>query len=327
MIGQFFMYNTEPEGGGDPAPADAPPADPAPTGTILGGDDPAPEAPPADAGGEPTDQIGEQMKALWGDLADKIEWPEGLDNEAKLSQSLKPFVGKDGKLRVAELTKSYLHTKKKVGEKGVQVPTENSPQDEWDDYFKQVGWSPEIEGYDIKAPEGSALTGESLESFKKLLHENRVPKAQAQKIIENVGEMTKTSIDQQSEALQKEIEEGVDSLKKEWGQAFEGKIGLAKKVIKELGDEGLQTMLKEDPYLGSNPSLIKFLNGIGEKMYGEDSLPGAGMRDMAKSPAEAQQEINTIYGNTDDPYHKPSHPAHKDRVAHMQKLFSYKNSK
>lgn len=320
----------EPDPANDPAPSDPPANDPAP-GSLLG-DDPAP-APSNDPapGNDPAPanpQTNEQLKAIWGDLADKIEWPEGMPDDVKLSPSIKPFVGKDGKLNHAELAKSYVHTKKKVGEKGIQVPTEQSPQQEWDEYFEKVGWSPEIEGYDLKAPEGSQLTEESLESFKKLFHENRVPKAQAQKILESIDQTTKTSLDSQTEKLQSEINEGVENLKKEWGEAFDSKLTMSKKVLKENGSEDLQKMLAEDPSLGSNPHLIKFLHGIGEKMYGEDSIPSkGGVGDQALSPAEASQEVNAILGNPDDPYNKPGHPAHKDRVQHVQRLFQYKNAK
>lgn len=316
----------------DPAPTPDPGGEPDPGGSLLGGGEPDP-APTPDPGATPPaggndHQTQEQLKAIWGDLADKIEWPEGMPDDVKLSPSIKPFVTKEGKLNHAELAKSYIHTKKKVGEKGIQVPTEQSPQQEWDEYFQKVGWSPEIEGYELKAPEGSELTEESLESFKKLFHENRVPLQQAQKILENIDQTTKTSLDSQTEKLQAEITEGVQNLKKEWGEAFDSKLTMSKKVLKENGSEDLQKMLAEDPSLGSNPHLIKFLHGIGEKMYGEDSIPSrGGVGDGALSPSEASQEINAIIGNGDDPYHKPGHPAHNDRVKHVQRLFQYKNVK
>ena len=328
LIGQFLLFNDDPSGGGnpDPAPADGGGSDP---NNILGADDPAPNEgnPLGDAGGKPTNQINEQMKAFWGDLADKIEWPEGTPDEVKLAPAIKPFIDKEGKLRTAELAKSYYHTKKKMGDKGVHVPSENSPQEEWDEYFKKAGWSPEIEGYELKVSDELGLSEEQVNKYKELFHENRIPQKQAQSLIEKLGSMGKESFEAETQTLKQEIEENVNNLKKEWGQAFDGRVAQAKKVLKEFGNEDLSTMLKEDAYLGSHPAILKFLNDLGEKMFGEDGMPGAGMRDMALSPAEAQQEINRIYGDSDDAYHKPQHPAHKDRVAHVQKLFQYKNAR
>lgn len=323
LLSQRGEVGGEEPTGGEPAPS----GDPAPS---LLGDDPAPGTPAPTPGETPSPadhQTQEQMKALWGDMADKIEWPEGTPDDVKLSHSIKPFVGKDGKINQAELAKSYVYTKKKVGEKGVQVPTENSPQEEWDEYFKNAGWSPEIEGYKVAKPEGSEITDESLDSLKKLFHENRVPQKQAQQILNKLDESTKTALDGQSDKIQQEIEEGVTNLKKEWGDAFDSRIGLSKKVLKEIGSPELQKMMAEDPTIGSNPHVIKFLHGIGEKMYGEDQMPGKGLGDMSKTPAQASEEINMILGNSEDPYNKPQHPGHKDRVKHVQQLFAYKNAR
>ena len=325
LIGQFLLFNTEGDGGGDPAP-EPDNSGGAPKG-ILAGDDPAPDNSGGDPGGEPTNQINEQMKAFWGDLADKIEWPEGTPDEVKLSPSIKPFVDKEGKLRTADLAKSYYHTKKKMGDKGVHVPTEESPQEEWDEYFKKAGWSPEIEGYEVKASEELGLSEEEVNKYKELFHENRIPQKQAQALLERFGEISKSTLEEETTKLKTEIEENVSSLKKEWGEAFNTKVSMAKKVLKELGGEGVNKMIQEDAYLGSNPELIKFLENVGQKLYGEDGLPGRGIGDTALSPNEAQQEINRIYGDANDPYHKPQHPSHKDRVKHVQQLFQYKNAR
>ena len=321
LIGQFLLFNVEGEGGGgDPAPEPG-------SGSLLGGEDPAPASGTPDPGGEPTNQTNEQMKAFWGDLADKIDWPEGTPDEVKLAPSIKPFVDKEGKLRTAELVKSYYHTKKKIGDKNVYVPSEESPQEEWDEYFKKVGWSPEIEGYEIKADKDLGLSEEEVSKYKELFHENRIPARQAQSLLEKFGEISKSTLEEQMTKLKSEIEENVSSLQKEWGDAFQNKVSMAKKVLKELGGEGLNEMIKEDAYLGSNPELIKFLEGVGQKLYGEDGVPGRGIGDTALSPNEAQAEINRIFGDANDPYHKPQHPSHKDRVKHVQTLFQYKNAR
>lgn len=309
--------------GGDD-PADTPPADD-PGTPVLGGDDPAPPANDPNPNDPPA--MNPVLKEMYGDLADKIEWFEGLEDDVKVSPSMRPFIGKDGKINAAALAKSYIHTKSKIGAQGVQVPSENSPQEEWDEYFEKVGWTREKEGYDLKAPEGTELAPETLQALKDKLHEARIPPKQAQKVLESLHDLTKTGIDQSVEKMQKEIAAGVENLKKEWGAAFEQNVGLAKKVISSFGNDEFKAMIKEDPSVGSNPAVIKFLQSIGKKMYGEDGIPGKGMGDYALSPAQASEEINMILGNMDDPYHKPSHPAYKDRVAHVQKLFSYKHNK
>jgi hypothetical protein len=57
-------------------------------------------------------------------------------------------------------------------------------------------------------------------------------------------------------------------------------------------------------------------------MLSEDKIiNGIPKDDMAKSPAEAQKEIQMIYGDKTHPYNDASHPRHEAAVKEMHELF------
>ena len=289
----------------------------------------APTGDPATPAVAPTSVIAEPvsppsiLQEMYGDLAGSIEFPEGLEEDIKTSPSMKPFVGKDGKINYAALAKSYVHTKRAVGSK-VAVPGENATEAEWDNYFENVGWVKDPNKYEIKVPEGMQVDDAAVQALKKAIHESRIPLSQGQKLFESLTKFIQSSVEESVKKLNDQIQEGINSLKQEWGQAYDKKIHLAKKVVESFGDDKVKELFKNDVTLGSNPILIKFLNSIGQKFYGEDGVPGKALSDAPLSPAEAAAEINRILGDDNDAYHKPEHPSYRDRVAHMQKLFNYK---
>jgi hypothetical protein len=283
-----------------------------------------PPADPANIVADPTNHKPSILDELYGDLAGKIEFPEGLEEDVKTSPSMKPFVGKDGKINYAALAKSYVHTKRAVGSK-ISVPGENATEAEWDNYFENVGWVKDASKYEIKVPEGMQVTEEAVGALKKAIHESRIPQAQGQKLFESLTKFSQASVEDSVKKMNEQIQQGIDGLRQEWGQAFDKKVHMAKKVVESFGDPSVKELFKNDVTLGSNPVLLKFLNNIGQKFYGEDSIPGKTLSDAPLSPAEASAEINRILGDDQDAYHKPEHPSYRDRVSHMQKLFNYKS--
>ena len=303
-------------------------------GSLLGGEagsnNPENTGQTTGKGGEgqfPTEPDNNYLNQIYGELAGKIQWPEGVEDGVKQSPSLKPFVKEDGNVDYASLMKSYTHTKSKMGEKGIQVPTEHSPQEEWDSFFENVGYKKDLEAYkhEVKKPEDSKMSDEFAETLTKKLHEQRVPAKQAQEMLGFFEEQMGETLDQSEKELAKQQEEHVGELKKEWGQAFDQKVNLAKKVVSDHGNEELQKLM-DDPRFGSNKSVVKMFSQLGEKLYGEDDLKGSNSGARAVTPEQAQQEINRVMGDPNHPYFKSDHPAHKDEVARVKKLFEAKNS-
>lgn len=264
--------------------------------------------------------------SIYGDL--KVNFPEGTPDDIRESSFLKPFVDKEsGDLNYANLMKSYVHAQKNVNASKVTLPGENATDSELDEFWSKLGYEPNEENYKVEAPEEAVLSEDQVNALKKFARENRMPVGQAQKLVDFMNNNMSESQKAADTALKTQIEEGLNGLQQEWGQAYETKLGSARKVLDEVMDDSIKEVFA-DPRIGSNPAVIKVLNKIGEKMFKEDSISGDSNKGNGMmSPEEASIEINKIYGDPNHPYNKPGHPGRADAVKHMNKLFEMKQGR
>jgi len=294
-------------------------------GALGGTETPPPgdgESPPSDAitpddGGGPSPE-----KALYGEI--KVSWPEGIDDGLKSEASLKSFVDGDGNINYANLAKSFVHTKKQMGMDKAVLPHENSSDDEINDFWSKLGFQPDKELYSLKEVPETKLEESFMKSFKDFAHDNKMPVGTADKLAEFLNGQIIEGEKEAEESQTVSITEGVDQVKQEYGQAYDQKINLAKRVIQDVISDPEISKVFDDPMIGSNPAVIRAMIKVGEKMFSEDSFRGNTTTDLF-SPAEADEKINQIMGDKSHAYHKPTHPSHGDAVKKMMKLFEMKN--
>lgn len=289
----------------------------------LGGD---PEPPKNDEPSEGNSSEKSTKQSIHGDLADKIQWPEGFEQDLKEDPTLKKFVKQDGTIDYANALKSYHHAQKQIGKDKVVIPDEKyATQEDWDAFWTKVGFTKDIDQYQVDPGEDSKLDNEFVEDFKKAAHENRIPQKQAQELLKFFNERTSNHLEKSQQEYNEKINDNIKNLKEQYGSAFEEKTGMAKRLIKDFGDENISNAVK-DPAIGSNPDVVKLLVNISEKFYGEDKHVGDTAYTGALSPSEAQERIDAIYGDFSHPYHDSKHPNHKKAQEEMHRLFQYKNS-
>lgn len=285
-----------------------------PESALAGGEAPPVEAPPVEA--PPV----EAPPSIYGDLA--VKFPDGIAPEVQNEPLFKAFVDKTtGEINYANMMKSYLHASKQVGKDKVVLPNENSTPQELDEFYSKLGYKPDENEYILNKPEETILGDDALNNIKQFARENRLPLATAQKLVSHMEETLKGTQGQFVAQQAAQIEEGLNTLKSEWGQAYDSKIGIAQRVLKEVvaSDEVMEVF--KDPRIGSNPAVIKALETIGSKLFKEDGFKGDSNNSMF-SPAEAQSKINEIMGDNNSPYWNASHPSHKDVV---NKVLAYRN--
>lgn len=264
------------------------------------------------------------QESIYGDL--QVQWPEGMDQELTNDHSLKPFVDSEGKVNYSNLMKSYVNTKKMVGGNKLQMPGDNATAEELDQFWEKLGYKSKDEEYVISEVENDVLDQDFLKGFREFARENRMPLEQANKLTEFIRERAKQGIDLEANNIKTRIDEGVNGLKEEWKGAFEHKVSLAQRVINEVvGDDTITEALK-DPQIGSNPTVIKTLVKIGEKLFQEDKFDMNTKSQFNMTPAEAQEAINEIYADKNGPYFNKQDARHADTVKRMNKLFEIKNA-
>ena len=276
----------------------------------------------ADNSGSSSDNPSPEQ-ALYGEL--KVQWPEGIEEGLRGEPSLKSFINEKGEVNYANLAKSFVHTKKQMGVDKVILPGENSTDEEINEFYEKLGYKANKEEYTLEAIEESKLDEEFLGKIKDFAHENKIPVNTANKMAQFLNEQANEGNTQSIEATEASIAAGLDEVKTEYGQAFDAKLDVAKRVLNEVVKDEKILEAFNDPAVGSNPNIIRALVNIGEKLYSEDGFSSAAESRNVFSPGEAQEKINEIMGNAADPYHKPDHPAHGDAVKKMMKLFEMKN--
>jgi hypothetical protein len=252
------------------------------------------------------------------DIFDGPEWAKGWEG-------VEPEILKDPSLKAIKdaptLLKSYVHAQKNLGKKGVLIPSENSPKEEWDQFYQKVGVPLEETKYKeaVKFTEHAKLGDEFNQGFLKLAHEARVQPAQAQKLYEYFDtqvQQTSQKITQQS-AQQMQAE--LDSLRDSMGEeAYNVKLSKTVNFLKETAGDEFITYLGQSG-LGKNATLVKHLMGLADKAGKETTIP-QGDPGYGMTRDELQREINKSFDPT-DPYMKPNHPDHARRVAEIQSYY------
>lgn len=265
------------------------------------------------------------VSGIWDGI--DVKFPDGFDEGLRAEPSLKPFVNKEtGEFNMANVLKSYIHTKRQVGEDKVTLPKETSTQEEIEQFWEKLGWTKDENAYEVKKPEESVLDDEFVSGFKNFAIENKLPKGIAQKMVQYFDGTAKAGLQKSAEMQKATITEGLQGLQTEWGQAYGVKLGSARRVLSEVvKDEKVLDMFK-DPAVGSNPAVIKALAAIGEKLFKEDGFKGDSTGGLM-TPEEASRQINQIMGDSAHAYNKPEHPAHKDAVKDMMKLYEMKRGR
>lgn len=276
--------------------------------------------PPVDDGGTPPVDDGGTPPVDDGGV-DIPEWARDLELDSDIAgdPSLKVF--KD----VKSLAKSYVHAQKKLGMKGVMIPTENSTQEEWDTFYQKVGVPLEQDKYKetlgLKAQEGSSFDEAFNNSFAEKALELRVAPDKAKQMYEFFNEQATSKANTYLESNKAQEQEALNALMDTYGaDAYNAGLSKALKYIgEELGKDSLE-YLKESG-LGRNAKVVDMFIKTANAFYKEDKLPTGGSSTVI-SKEEAQKEINMAMANPSDPYLNANHPDHKRRVDEIQKYFT-----
>ena len=261
--------------------------------------------------------------SIYGGL--DVAWPEGMEEGLKNEPTLKPYVSEDGTVNINGALKSLVHAQKSLGSDRLRIPGEGAPNEDWQQFHeKAFGYDADINNYDVDFdPETSTLSEDFAQKFVSYAHENMYPPGLVTDVLEFLGEATSAYNMDQEGLSEHTVQENVNSLKQEWGAAFNKNVQTANSVINTFGGEEFNQYLQETG-LANDPMIAKFLANIGSQVFAEGSFDGMdqGGPGGSLTPDAAQNEINAIYGDTSHPYHDKNHPQHEQASQDMLKLFS-----
>lgn len=287
-----------------------------PNGELTGGEG-APEGgkEPLLSMEEPKEPVGEPNPP--GTSSEDIpEWKQGLEEELRNAPSLKMIHD------VNTLAKSYVNAQKMVGVDKIPVPGKHATAEDWKEVYTRLGLPDTLDNYEVElAPElKENLKEDELVKLKEVAYENNILPGQLSKILEYYHGAEKAQYAETQAQVEKQQEEAVAALKKEWGLAFEAKTQLASKVLRDNADDSDWQFLK-DTGLTNSPELARVMAKIGTKLYDESTIKdgGPGSMNGRLSPDEALAEIGRLQGTKE--YLDGNHPGHKQAVKDVQRLY------
>jgi len=253
------------------------------------------------------------------------KWYSGLPEE------LHPQVEKFE--TVEDLAKGYANAESMIGN-SVRIPSEDAEEGQWTQFKEKLRGVPGItmmpgqddaDGWNdlyskMGKPSQANEYGIDDQGFAELAHRTNLTTQQAQELYQAYT----YDATQRNEQRQLEMTRLMDELKTEWGPAFEKNGQRAAQAVdyldRKIKAEGQLSQALREPGVGDNPLLIKALSAIGE-MLGEKQIAAKDTSNVFNiAPAEARERANAIIGDMTDAYHNVSHPNHKSRVDHVQRL-------
>lgn len=188
-----------------------------------------------------------------------------------------------------------MNAQKLIGAKGLIQPAKDAPPEEWGKFWNALGRPESPDKYQIpdKLPEGVAVDKSKLLAFSKWAHEQGFNDQQHAAMIRFEAERQATEAKNTQQARFAKIEQDVTALRKDWGDSFDQKIGLAREAAKRFGGEDILN----DESLGNDPRVIRMLATVG-KLIAQDEVIGTGRGTQFRlGPAEAQAEITRLTGD------------------------------
>lgn len=225
-----------------------------------------------------------------GNAATPPATPTPADWTASLKPELKGYVQTKEFKDPATVVEAYQNLEKLMGarERLIKTPEKDDDVQGWNEVYTRLGKPAKADDYKIAVPEGQGP--EFANWAKGTFHELNLTGKQAEQLSAKWNEYVGGMQAQQQQQYQQQAQQQEAELKREWGAAYEAKIGKAKAAATRFGIEGAM-IDKMESALGL-PTLMKFLSNIGEKI-GEDSFV-TGQRANTMTPEQARQRITSL---------------------------------
>ena len=237
-----------------------------------------------------------------------FDWKSAIPEEVKGNKVF------DNHKDLGSLLKSHAHQQAMIGAEKIPLPGSSATEEQWNEVYTRLGKPPDVEGYklDVAMPEGQQADEGLLNWFKQTSLKAGLNNSQAQAMLNEYQKVAQTQGQVDTGKLEQVKTEGIETLQREYGAAFEDKVKIGNAAITQFEASDLtQLQLSDGRMLGDHPAFVRAFVGVGDFIrgkIGEDSLEGVKTTN-AMTPAVAQQKINEIkrqggpFWNNKDPEH------------------------
>lgn len=211
-------------------------------------------------------------------------WDSIQDNE------LKGYVQNKGWKDPVELATGYKNLEKLLGGEKLPLPKGEDDAEGWSRVFDALGRPKTADDYKLPVPEGQ--TGEFAKAAAAKFHELGISAKQANALAEWWNQTGTAQRDQMMQQSSQATERDINTLRQEWGNAWDENVELGRRAAREFGLP--QEMLnKMESAMGTKP-LLELMAKIGRGFTEHNFEGGRSTNSFGMTPAAAQQRINDL---------------------------------
>lgn len=267
-------------------------------------DTPAPDA-VSTLAPDPGTQLGQEPQAEPRASTDveslAKNWKSGLSEDLRNSPLLSKF--DDTPEGLAEAFKSHDNLEKLLGHEKVPIPKDMEDVEGWNRFSKAMGIPDKAEGYglpDAQLPDSMKDIALDKNQFAEVMHAYKVHPSAVKGIWKEYQRINVEEYNKAMETHKAQIDQTVNQLRGEWGDAYQSNVELGQTVINKFSeDQEMNDYLTNA--LSQDPRGIKFLAKIGDQ-FAENKVGEFAMKKFSLAPDEAQNEIDKMTNDLDGPY-------------------------
>ena len=226
---------------------------------------------------------------------------------------------------VSSLAKGYVHAQHMIGSDKVAIPAKDASEEVMSEFYNKLGRPETAKGYEMptenmpEVPISEELSG----AFFEEAHRIGLNGQQAAALIRWQAEQAEQGLVQGQQNHEMALEKASDSMRKEFGKAYDEKMDMAKGAAKQFGGDELMALL-DSTGLGNEPALIKAFANIGKAIASDEIIGGGGRQGFMVSPSEAKTQISQLKRDPDfmKSYQDSGSIGHVEAAAEMNKLFN-----
>ncbi len=211
-----------------------------------------------------------------------------------------------------DLAKGYVNAQQMIGG-SIRIPGKEAGQEDWNKFYDKFSNVPGLARYnpeDLSSLYDAAGRPQSAKDYKvdgappeflQAAHDAGLNRAQVEAIID----FEKNTEAAYSDLEQQEIDQGINTLKQEWGHSFDRKLEEGQRAVAFLESTvpGLTEAL-ESTGAGNHPAMVKVFQALGANLQEGAGFSGSHAESNAMTPYEAKMQIQEILNNEQHPYHE-----------------------
>lgn len=260
------------------------------------------QAVPEEQAGDTGGDVGQAQEPIVQSADVGTDWRDSIDPTIRASLDVDS---------IEDLAKGYVNAQSMIGG-SIRIPGKEAGQADWDKFYDRFKDVPGLTRYNPddlsslyeaagRPPDhkGYNLEGVS-EDFLKVAHEAGLNRHQVEALVnhDNAVNEVHAAADAQF------VEHGINTLKQEWGLAFDRKVEEGRRAVAFLENSvpGLADAL-DSTGAGNHPAMIRVFQALGANLKEGQGFAGSHEHSSGLTPYEAKMQIQEILNNPQHPYH------------------------